>query len=214
MRGNTGARPGRLSWAGLVSLPGEAGAQIKLRQCPPCEPPQPPAPSRRRTSHAPRGWEDGGRSRHTFPRPASIADRVRQGRLAVVPERGDRQRRCVKCVTLEPGGGPTFNRIALIHPARTDEYVGLPREHPESYHTFMWCAARSRLRDPNPAQPSHAHTSTVCRPAAVPREPELLGSALPQPDSSRHRQPCSSKSRAEVEPTEAAAAVPHAAGTT
>ena len=19
-----------------------------------------------------------------------------------------------------------------------DEYVGLPREHPESYHTFMW----------------------------------------------------------------------------
>lgn len=66
---------------------------------------------------------------------------------------------CV-CVYLTPGGNDRFKNVVTFN---MDEYVGLPRDHPESYHTFMFrefFSHGARARSPPPSLPHAALTDT------------------------------------------------------
>ncbi|KAJ1962090.1 Glucosamine-6-phosphate isomerase (Glucosamine-6-phosphate deaminase) (GNPDA) (GlcN6P deaminase) [Dimargaris xerosporica] len=55
-----------------------------------------------------------------------------------------------KLVELHQAGEVSFKHVVTFN---MDEYVGLPRDHPESYHSFMWTNLFQHIDIP----PSHVH---------------------------------------------------------
>ncbi len=66
-------------------------------------------------------------------------------------------------VALNRAGKVSFDRVVTFN---MDEYVGLPEDHPESYHSFMWSTSSRRSISGGRTSTSSMATPPTSRPNA------------------------------------------------